>query len=132
MVHFSIGHCGNDRLFFHGRLIIAHAHILYFKESDYLGVSLMDEDLLHESVAQKIWLTFRQGWTESELEVFLQVRFLTRFLPLSLEHAKEASKISLTYYINNKYYYTYQQLHYFLAAPLLEPPPASLCSSDSF
>ena len=101
MVHFSIGHCDNDRLFLHGRIFIAYAHILYIKESDYMGVSLMDEDLLHESVAQKVWLAIRPGWAESELEVFLQVRFLARLLPLSLEHAKEASKVSLTNYINN-------------------------------
>lgn len=56
MVHTGPRQRGDDRVLVHGRLFSAHARVLHIKEFDHLGIPLMDEDLLHEGLAQKVWL----------------------------------------------------------------------------
>ena len=56
MVHFGISHGCYDRISFHGRLSAAHAYLLYIKESNDMGISLMDEDFIHEGLAQEAWV----------------------------------------------------------------------------
>jgi hypothetical protein len=35
-----------------------HASLFGHKEPNHMGVSLMEQDLLHESVAEKVWIAF--------------------------------------------------------------------------
>lgn len=58
VVHSCPCNCNIDWVLFYGELSLDNAHISLIKKFDNMGISLMDEDFIYESLAEKIWVTF--------------------------------------------------------------------------
>ena len=58
MVHSSPCNSNLDWFLFYGELTPHNAYISYIEKSDDMGIPLMDEDLLYESLAEEIRVAF--------------------------------------------------------------------------
>ena len=58
MVHSRSCNSNIDWVLFYGEFSLDNAHISLIKKSDYMGIPLMDEDFIYESMAQKTRVTF--------------------------------------------------------------------------
>ena len=71
MVSASHGDPGIDRLLFYGQLSPRVSRVFDIKKSDNMGIPIVDENFIHEGMAQKMWVTIRQGRMETKCQILL-------------------------------------------------------------
>jgi hypothetical protein len=64
------------------------------------GIFVLVEDFIHEGLAEKVWVAFRQRWLQGQLQVLFKVRLLLELPTLSVENATKTSEALIDYVDN--------------------------------
>ena len=64
------------------------------------GILVLDEDFIHEGLAEKVWVTFRQRWLQEQVQILFTLRILGELPTLSVEDATKTSE-DLIDYVDN-------------------------------
>lgn len=56
------------------------------------GIFVLDEDFIHEGLAEKVRVAIRQRWIQEQFQVLFEVRLLQELPTLSMEDAAKASE----------------------------------------